>query len=142
MALTYRIENSSLILMVGTAMIIDTLQLLLGGFFELLLPIPVVGEGAFFFGFIITSLLSVLAWFIFFLWFNKKGVRFFKFGKKQIPSWIARGLEVFIGVLPGWSLAVFLLIHASRKEDKEKAENTSDSLKTYGSRQEFSNQYS
>lgn len=138
----YRINNSSFGLMTGTALMIDVFQSLLGGFFQLLFPVPVVGWAAWFFGFIIINLISVFAWFTFFLWFNMKGVRFFKFGKKQIPSWIFRGAEVFIGVLPGWSLAIVFLVHASRKEDREKVKNVSEDLEEHYPHQEFSNQYS
>ncbi len=98
-------------LMITVAVIFDIIQALL----DLLHFIPLVGN---IFAIISTSLLSVFAWLTFYLWMKIKGIDFASPKRSlSLGGGFIFELIPILNALPGWTLAVILIIGSMRAEE-------------------------
>lgn len=98
-----RITKSTAGMMVIVALLFDLIEILLN-----LVP---------FLGWILIWLMDMLVWLTFFLWFKVRGVGFSS--KRSLSLGLGLLIEIIpvVDILPGWTLAVILMIRSSWKED-------------------------
>lgn len=103
-----KIDNITAVLMIGTAVLIDSIQAFL--LFILIGPF-------------VNWLISIFAWMTFFLWFMLKGVTFTKNPKKIFTLAGGSLLEVIpiVASLPIWTLTISTTIFMERAENKLKS---------------------
>src|SRR5680860_663399 len=104
----YRVDSMKGFLLISSALTIDITQALLNLF----------GIGIF-----INRIISPLVWFFYLYWFNSLGIKFTKGNGKNLGiSIVSVIIEIIPGIdlFPGWTVANYLLIKASRREDKGK----------------------
>ncbi len=111
-----RIESTSAMLMLGTALFYDGVETVLS---LLLYAIPVVGivlEAGM--GLIFSGLFSLT----FYIWFKIKGVRFMAW-RRVLPILAAVVIELvpILDILPSRVLSIFIIIFLTRLEDKTHA---------------------
>lgn len=105
----YRIGGFHTGALYGVAIVGDVLQFLIT-------LIPIIG-------FILSSLVSMLLYIVFWVWFRLLGVGMTEHTDTliaRIGIGIAEALPI-VNALPGWTLAVALTIYATRKSDEKKA---------------------
>ncbi|MCK4918419.1 MAG: hypothetical protein KAS02_01380 [Candidatus Pacebacteria bacterium] len=125
---TYRINKISLGFMLSVAVFFDLIQIVLDIIFPLLTSpahlIPIIGNmaagGIFILSWSASSLLSIIAFLTFWLWFKIKGVGFLeRFGiKKLLTIFILPLLELTFSFIPGLTVMVLLTYSFVRTEDE------------------------
>ena len=103
----HRIPVTVFATMVGVAGAIDALA-------AMLTPLII--------GFALNSILSMLAWVLFYIWFQIQSVKFLEGGLRKAIIYFGGGfLELIpiINILPIWTLTVVLTIFIVRVEDAE-----------------------
>jgi hypothetical protein len=98
-----RISKPTAIIMVSIIAFLELIQILLN-----FLPGP---------GWIVIWLMDVLIWLTYFLWFKIKGVGFSSKRALNLGGSFLIEMIPIIDALPGWTLAVILMIRSSWKED-------------------------
>ena len=104
-----KIDNITAVLMIGVALLIDSIQLVL----------TIFGIGLF-----INWLISILAWLTFFLWFVLNGVSFMK--KPKLFFTLSGGglVETIpilpLSALPGWTATIITIIFMTKVKSKIK----------------------
>ncbi|MCI5108676.1 MAG: hypothetical protein MRY49_02410 [Candidatus Pacebacteria bacterium] len=114
----YRITKVTGVVMIATAFVYDLWELVLDWLGNLL--VAVFGAGLFFYAINLCG--SIFIAFLFWTWFNIKGVPIFESPKKFLTSTIA-GIGEQIPILDsigffGWTVGVILLVAISRSEDR------------------------
>jgi hypothetical protein len=104
----HRIKIHTAIAMVTLAILFDLLQLLL-------IAVPLVGA-------VMSSFVSFVPPFLFFLWFKLVGVTYLDRGMQKVAA-SAFGMLIeylpLVNALPGWTISVILTILIVRREDKK-----------------------
>lgn len=102
------ISNFSAVLMVAVAVIFDLLQF----FLNLLHFIPAIGNAV---AFVTTSILTIIAWLTFYIWFKTKGVTF-NTSKRMLSLGGGFLIELIpiLNALPAWTLSVVIIIGSTR----------------------------
>jgi len=103
-----KIDNITTTLMIGTALLIDSVQTLL--------TLVLIGP-------FVNWLISIFAWMTFFLWFLLKGVKFTN-NPKKIFTFMGGSLAEFIPIiasLPIWTCTITMTILTIKAEKKLKS---------------------
>jgi hypothetical protein len=111
-----RLGTFQAVLLNATAIIIDALQLVLG--------LMIIG-------FVLNTLITVMAWLSYFLWYKLLDISFIDAGLRKAVLFMGTGLiEVipFINGIPTWTLSVILMILIVRHEDARYNKERKDSV--------------
>lgn len=111
------ITKGTEMLMIGTAIFYDVLQILFG------LILGATGIGAPLVP-VFDNAINIVALLTFSVWFWAKGRSFFR-GRKKALRLIAMGTEV-LPLVPGWTVSVWVTVKMLQSEDKERAHNTAE----------------
>ena len=100
-----RLDFTTVLLMLGTALLFDTIQAEIS-----IIP---------FIGWILSSMLSGMAWLTFYMWTSLKGWGLSDTVKKVIVMWALPAIEFIplVNVLPAWTLSVSLQLAFLKAED-------------------------
>jgi len=105
-----KISNTKAVFMIVVAVLFD----LAGIVFDLLHFIPAVGNVA---AIILTTLLDILAWLVFYVWFKMNGVSFANPKRAlSLNGGFILELIPILNALPAWTLAVVLIIGSMKAE--------------------------
>ena len=127
-----RIDAMQKWLLIGVAVVGDTLQIVINATTIVLFPVPVVGQAALVVGWFFNFLLSFTLTIVFFVWFRVLNVSLLGSHKRVVAKLIAIIAEMIplpTTLFPFWTMVIVYQVHHIRQEDKKYNEERREATK-------------